>query len=440
MSKIIASKKNASQWLFTIAFVMLSLISVTKKVNSQPVRVLFLGNSYTAANNLPELVANLASSGGYSIFVNKNTPGGYTLAHPDNGHLYNATSLTLIEQGNWDYVVLQEQSQFPVIDYYRNNFTYPGAYQLDSIIREKNECGKTLFYMTWGRKYGGEQCIDTSCSIPFTDYAHMQDSLASAYMNMSNGLETPVSPVGLAWKKSIVEYGDPIELFSSDGSHPSMAGSYLAACTFYCAIFNSSPEGLEFDAGLNPEFALYLQTVAAEIVLANTELWNIDTTTVRSDFTFEISGMEVEFQNLSVNADNYLWDFGTGDTDTTANPTYVYSESGEYEVVLVSTSGCKVDSSVHVVEIVVSDIRDIPEGKCIYPNPGNGSINIPLTGGSENFRIEVYDTEQNLLQKIFESSFSDYVVWDCDAMKPGMYFIKVYASDSQTITYKFVKK
>ena len=415
------------------------LLSISSNTLAQEKRVLFLGNSYTAANNLPHLVSNLASSGGHTIYVDKNTPGGYTLAHPGNGHLYNSTSLGLIELGQWDYVVLQEQSQFPVIDYYRNNFTYPGSYELDSIIREKNECAQTMFYMTWGRKYGGEQCIDTSCSIPFTDYSHMQDSLASAYMNMSNGLNTPVSPVGIAWKKSIVEYSDPIELFASDGSHPSLAGSYLAACTFYCAIFHETPVGLDFDAGLNPEYALYLQTVAEETVLANIELWNIDTTSVKCDFTYEIDNATVSFTNLSLNADLYFWDFGNGDTDTVANPEYTYEVTGSYDVKLTSSAGCNADSLIKTVEIITTSILENSETNALFPNPGNGIINIKTYENRSDALLSIYTSKGELLKEVYSVNECGFLEFDSSELRAGIYIIEVKIKGSKTETYTFVK-
>ncbi len=400
---------------------------------SQPKRVLFLGNSYTAYNDLQSLVAGLALAAGKELHVDKNTPGGYTLGHPDFGHLYNAISLEKIEQGNWDYVVLQEQSQFPVIDHFRDNYTYPGAASLDTIIRENNDCAKTLFFMTWGRKEGGQQCIDGYCSVDFVDYAHMQDSLASTYLFMSNYLNTPVCPVGMAWKKSIIEYGDPIELFASDESHPSLAGSYLAACTFYAAIFHESPVGLNFTAGLTEADANYCQQVAAETVLNNLEIWNIDTSSVVSSFDYDLNFGDVDFSNLSVNADRYLWDFGNGDTDTTTNPTYTYYESGIFEVSLIAYSGCKTDTSYSSLEIIIADVEE----ECsttiieIYPNPTRDHINIKL-GHEKTCKLIISDIRGvvhfNEVMKIKSGSEN----MDISFLAPGNYFLKVI-SDSENI-------
>jgi type IX secretion system substrate protein/uncharacterized protein DUF4886/PKD domain-containing protein len=408
---------------------------------SQPKRVLFLGNSYTAYNQLHTMVAGLALAAGEEIHVDKNTPGGYTLGHPDFGHLYNATSLGKIELGDWDYVVLQEQSQFPVIDHFRDYYTYPGAASLDTIIREKNDCAKTMFFMTWGRKIGGQQCIDSYCSVDFVDYAHMQDSMAAAYIFMSNYLNTPVSPVGMAWKKSIVENGDPIELFAGDGSHPSVAGSYLAACTFYASIYHTSPVGLTYTAGLSESDANYLQGVAAETVLNNLEIWNIDTTSVSSAFDYNQDFGEVSFNNLSSSADRYLWDFGNGDTDTTTNPVYNYMESGVFEVSLIAYSGCKTDTSYSSIQIVIADIEDKYDNSFIkvYPNPASDKIGIIIP--SKNYqaliKLDIYTTEGSVCYSNVMNGLSGLTEIDISSLKPGVYFLRVESEGKPLGTSKF---
>src|SRR5262245_3027863 len=80
-------------------------------LNAQPLKkkVLFLGNSYTTVNNLPQLIAGIATSTGDTLVFDSNAPGGYTL----QGHFSNNLSIGKISAGNWDNVVLQEQSQRP---------------------------------------------------------------------------------------------------------------------------------------------------------------------------------------------------------------------------------------------------------------------------------------------------------------------------------------
>ncbi len=422
--KIIASRLL----IIVPAFVTLLLLNNSNSI-AQEVKVLFLGNSYTAVNNLPSLVSGLAFAGGHDIYTDRNTPGGYTLAFPSFGHLYNQLSLSKINEEDWDYVVLQEQSQYPVIDYYRDNFTFPGAVKLDSIIKQNNECTKTIFYMTWGRKFGGEQCINGHCSVPFSNYAHMQDSLASTYLSISNYLQTPVCPAGLSWKKSIVQNGDPVELFSGDGSHPSLAGSYLTACTFYATIFQESPIGLSFTGGLDETVAEYLQTVASETVLDNLELWNIDTTTVVSGFSYIQNGGEISFDNLSVNADGFIWNFGNGDSDTTASPVYSYHESGSYEVSLIAYSGCKADTTTETIQVVISGEEIISEkiSLLIYPVPAKDEVVIEYEFDNSNtvFNMVVIDVGGTIHRKFILKSDCTKIVTNLSSLARGTYFVNI---------------
>ena len=96
-------------------------------------KALFLGNSYTAYNSLPNLVENIANSLGDSLIHDRNTPGGQTMA----GHASNVTSLNKIASQEWDYVVLQSQSQEPSFPPSQvANDVFPYAEQLTDSIRK----------------------------------------------------------------------------------------------------------------------------------------------------------------------------------------------------------------------------------------------------------------------------------------------------------------
>ena len=172
-------------------FISLILLVVVYNTNAQTKRALFLGNSYTNVNNLPQLTSNAALSAGDTLIVDKNTPGGYTL----EGHSTNTTSLNKIMQGDWDFVVLQEQSQrpsFPISQVQQDVFPY--ANQLDSIINAYNSCAETVFYMTWGRKNGDAN----NCQFwpPVCTYEGMDSLLNLRYMMMADMNDAIASPVG----------------------------------------------------------------------------------------------------------------------------------------------------------------------------------------------------------------------------------------------------
>jgi hypothetical protein len=241
-------KKRFSYTLLILVFPVLLFADTTK--------VLFIGNSYTYVNDLPLMFKELSASLGKAVYTEMSAPGGYSLEQ----HLSNPETILKISKGDWSYVVLQEQSQMPVIEFYRYGSMYPSARKLDSIIKSYN-CN-TMFFMTWGRKYGGIQCIDTSCSPPFINFSHMQDSLYSAYTMIASELNAQVCQVGNVWRQS-VNTDSSVILWDSDLSHPSLAGSYLSACAFYSKIFHSSSTGSGYYGGLLPGTAQYLQTIAS---------------------------------------------------------------------------------------------------------------------------------------------------------------------------------
>ena len=238
---------------------MLLLACVSNLHAGDTLRVLFLGNSYTYVNDLPGLLAGLAQSAGKTATTDQNTPGGYTLTQ----HSQDSTSLAKIALGTFNYVVLQEQSQIPTIEYWRYNAMYSSARFFDSLIYGAGE--STAFYMTWGRKYGGTQSWGGYSSPPFADYFEMQDSLRSSYAMIAQELSATLVPAGMAWR--LARLRDSLaDLWQSDFSHPSLKGSYLTACVFYAKLFRSSPVGLSFTGGLTPEEALLYQQLAWEAV------------------------------------------------------------------------------------------------------------------------------------------------------------------------------
>jgi len=240
------------------------VLFISGSVYSDSTNVLFIGNSYTFVNDLPSLFMYLSAYAGKNVHAESEAPGGYSLEN----HLGRIQSIDAIKRGIWDYVVLQEQSQTPVIEYLRYNSMYPSARKLDSIIKQYNPNAVTVFYMTWGRKNGGQQCIDTSCSPVFTSYFHMQDSLKSSYTMIANSLGALTAPAGEAWRTArLIRPG--VNLWDVDESHPTLEGSYLTACVFYAKIFNQSPVGLFYNGGLADSLALFYQQCAWQTVGIN---------------------------------------------------------------------------------------------------------------------------------------------------------------------------
>ena len=173
-------------FVFAIAFCLLA-------VQAQPKRILWIGNSYTTVNNLPLLFHDLALSAGDTVIYDSNAPGGYTFQQ----HAVNATTIQKIYSQPWDYVVLQAQSQEPSFPPAQvDSETYPYAHILDSLIRDNDSCSETIFYMTWGKKYGDQ--MNCSGYPVLCTFDGVQSRLTDSYLQMANDNHALVAPVGRA--------------------------------------------------------------------------------------------------------------------------------------------------------------------------------------------------------------------------------------------------
>ncbi len=318
---MIVSKKHFL-FIFILILNTASAQSVTRKV-------LFLGNSYTDVNNLPQITADFATSMGDTLLFDKYTPGGYTL----DLHSTDSISRNKIIAGGWDYVVMQEQSQLPAFDVYFSQ----GARSLRFLTEEYNPCARKMFYMTWGRKNGDA----SNCAVwpPICTYEGMDSLLRLRYIEMAIFNNAEVSPVGAVWRYLRQNF-PAIELYQPDESHPSAAGSYAAACCFYSMLFRKDPTLSSYNYVLNSIEATTIRNAAKIIVYDSLQYWDFTDNIPVPDFTYTIgTGInEVIFSNFSDNADNYSWDFGDGQFSNALHPVHNYAANGLYTITLTATN------------------------------------------------------------------------------------------------------
>jgi hypothetical protein len=224
-------------------------------------RVLFIGNSYTYVNDLPGTFASLARAGGHPVEVGMAAPGGATLAE----HAVSPDTAAKLAAGPWSVVVLQEQSEIPAAPDARRAGMAPAALALSTQARGTG--ARVLFFLTWAHRDGWPER-----GLP--GYRRMQAEVTAGYEAIAHALAAGVAPVGEAWLSALL--ADPaLELWQADGSHPTPAGTYLAASVFYAAIFGVSPEGLPPVDGVPAGTARELQQVAAKTVLGGQSRWGL---------------------------------------------------------------------------------------------------------------------------------------------------------------------
>ena len=102
----------------------------------------------------------------------------------------------------------------------------------------------------------------------------MQERLKTSYLEMTYQNDAICAPVGMAWAEVRKERPDII-LYNQDAFHPAVAGTYLNAVTIYTTMYPRHFQ-TDFNAGLSPSEAEFLQQVGQNTVLNNLRLLNIE--------------------------------------------------------------------------------------------------------------------------------------------------------------------
>jgi len=415
------------------ALTILLCISVSAQHVSK--RALFIGNSYTYVNDLPQMVADAAASAGDTLFFDSNSIGGYTFQM----HSVNATTLSKIAAGNWDYVVLQEQSQYPSFPIGQvETDVFPYAKKLDSIINAHNPCGETVFFMTWGRKNGDA----SNCATwpPVCTYEGMDSLLNLRYRMMADSNDAILSPVGAVWHYIRQNY-PAIELYNADESHPSVAGSYAAACSFYAAIFRKDPAMITFNSTLNATDAENIRNAVKLIVYDSLMNWHIGEYDPVADFSYFVSGEnQITFSNNSSYASSYLWDFGDGDTSTAVSPIHIYANTGSYTVTLIAAHCGIADTAAFEIIVIPMGIAQQMNKRQlswrIYPNPVTAVVSIEINDAG-NFYYRIFSLTGSEIQGGTINSKDNQI--DISLLNEGLYLFQLFSGQMPAGLERFVK-
>ena len=217
--------------------------------------ILFIGNSYTYYNDMrTSLFKNIAESAGINVDVSAITKGGYRLsqhANPEDEYGKKVEE-ALTGDKKYDYVILQEQSLLPAYD--NPPAFYDAVRNLSNRIKKNG--ATPILYSTWGRK-SGHTALESN---GWTNES-MTWRLAASYQAIGDELDITVAHAGLAFYDVYTNNTD-IELYNSDLTHPSCAGSFLAAATLFAKIFNFDVTQLNYTAGFSSDDAKIIYNAA----------------------------------------------------------------------------------------------------------------------------------------------------------------------------------
>lgn len=212
------------------------------RLNDVPRNVLFVGNSYFYYNNsLHDHVLGLLRSadpaGTYT--ATSATISGASLTMHDVNRLLSAH-----KRKEFDAVIMMDCSWCAV----ERKAVFAKTVAKDVTIVRRHDAAPVLF-MTWA----------------YADKPRMIDALSDVYTAAGNDNSTLVIPAGLAFARSLSRRPE-LALHVPDRSHPSLAGTYLAACVVMASVYRRSPVGNAYRAGLDDGTAAFLQTIAWDTV------------------------------------------------------------------------------------------------------------------------------------------------------------------------------
>lgn len=310
--------------------VLLSSLFLGSAVLAEPMNVLFIGNSYTHYNNMPNIFQEIAVSKGIKINVEMSAKSNHTCKM----HCERIEMFEKIKSKKWDYVVIQgfsrELTHEPA---YLDTSFVPYFNRIIDSVYTNNPCTNVLLYMTWGYKNGihDNPELDT--------YQKMSDKIAQGYQYIADLYSLPIVPVGQVWETIHKNHPD-INLYVEDNQHPAINGSYLIACSFYAAIFKSSPED-GFISTVDPKVAQIIQQGAFNYISTNLDRYNLKQNTLEVKYERTSNGHYLaNCKSNYPNAQSIHWDFGDSTSSDLANVTHYYKKAGTYHVVLTIKDNC----------------------------------------------------------------------------------------------------
>ncbi len=399
------------------------------QTEDNPLDVLFVGNSITYFNDLPQTFEAIAEEQGYEMELDQHTPGGTGFVH----HVNSATLYQKFRDREWDYVVLQPGSnESPGFSYPIAETIERGERLRDSILKY-SPCASIYYYQI---SYG---IVDDS-EASFDQYLERSELIKNNITLMSNETDIPFAPVGECFKTSM-QTDDSEFLWGGYGDiHPNAKGSFMGACAFYNALFKKEISNSNVNGGLTNEQADYFRGIAQDVTLNNLDDWNISSLTATALFDFEVlNDGSVNFINQSTNYDTIVWDFGDGETSMDANPnhTFDFGQATSYQVLLTASKDCK--EHHHLVTFTpnllgVDELTEVDESLKAYPNPVTDFITFSFAG-NKGYALVVFDL---LGAKVLEINIEDNQRVNVGNLQRGVYLFRFRHEDKKEVLVRRV--
>ena len=245
--------------LLSIIIFMTMLIGCNQGGNNdmeKQMNILFIGNSFTFYNEMPNMVEEMGLSNNWDITVEQIAYGGYSLSdYVEEGSDASEEVINKLNEQTWDYVVLQDSSRKPLDN--EDEFLLSVSI-LNDLITDKG--AQTVLFSTWSYRKESSQIQNTGLT-----YIEFYNVLTNAYSLASSENDTLIAPIGTAFFNLTIEHPE-IELLMLDNIHPTKEGSYVAAYIFYTLIISNENNNDYKPTGISDETLSILREYALEVL------------------------------------------------------------------------------------------------------------------------------------------------------------------------------
>lgn len=222
-----------------------------------PRRVLFVGNSYfyyndSLHNHVQRMVVAAGVLKDKDIQYKSSTIGGASLAHQPVEWITEPGRIGVKEP--FELVILADGSSQPLSEQRRAS-SRQWIREHAQTIRRRG--GAVALYMT--HAYVAPHRETRPENLPLT---------AQHYVDAGNEIRALVIPVALAFDEAYKRRPGIMLHVDFDGSHPSLLGSYLAACVTYASVYAKPCKGNSYDyyGRIKADDAAFLQEVGDDVV------------------------------------------------------------------------------------------------------------------------------------------------------------------------------
>jgi hypothetical protein len=204
--------------------------------------ILFIGNSHSSSNNLPQLLTTLIEHSSPGTSAHASLAPGWSFL---NERLEDGSTQQVLQGHTWTHVILQAQKYSS-----SGRYHYPTDAAEEWIRRIKKLNAMPVMFPEWPRRGNLEE----------GQRVHL------LHLQIAGREPACVAPVGLAWNEARARLGS-LNLYAADGNHSNLNGALLSAFVLYQSITQLPADGLAYIKSINvpAETQQALREIAASV-------------------------------------------------------------------------------------------------------------------------------------------------------------------------------